>query len=144
MEIKYCEVCGKPIPYNAANYHKAKTCSFNCRMEARRKRAREYNWTHRIREHGTVAAQYRHGTGWEYLAQAIVNTAIEDIRACSAKDIKHYEDAQYRTRLPRPTAKMYNYFDAKMFLQSQRVSGLTTLNGNEIYKMLLREKGIEL
>ena len=144
FKIKYCVICGKPIPYDAATYYKAKTCSFECRVEARRIRAREYNKEHRIREHGTVAAQLKHGVGYGNLAQAIVNTSIEDIRACSKKDIQRYENPAYRTRISGRPNKMMNYFDAKMFLLGERITGITGLDGKGIWDMLMREKGIEI
>lgn len=83
------------------------------------------------------------GTGYDALAQAIVNTAIEDIRACSKKDIRRYEDPEYRARLKHGTRKMVNYFDAKSFLLGDRMTGLSIYDGEEIWEMLMKEKGIE-
>ena len=144
-EIKYCVVCGRPIPFDKYNHTKKRTtCSFDCRMEVKRSRAREYNREHRIREHGTVAAQLKHGVGYGYLAQAIVNTAIEDIRACSKKEIERFENPAYRTRISGRPHKMMNYFDAKAFLLGRRITGITGLDGKGIWDMLMREKGIEI
>jgi len=141
MTIQYCEICGRIIPQDKYNPER-KTCSFECRQERRRRRACEYMRYHRIKETGTVAAQYKHGTGWNALAEAIVNTAIEDIRRCRGKDIINYNDPFYRAKLKHAPRKMDNYLDARDFLLSKRMTGLSELDGESIFKMLMEEKGI--
>lgn len=145
MTIQYCEICGRPIMNAHLNNGKPRTtCSFDCRQEARRRRARKWKASGKsITEHGTVAAQYRHGTGWGALAHAIVQTAVEDIRNCRRQDIINYENPYYRAKLKHAPRKMDNYLDARDFLLSKRMTGLSNLDGKGIFKILMEEKGIE-
>ena len=136
---QYCRICGKPI----TNPRKFYYCSWECETEIRRRRARAFK-AKRIKESHTVAAQLKHGEGYGNLAQAIVNTAIEDIRSCSKKDIQRYENPAYRTRISGRPNKMMNYFDAKAFLLGRRITGITGLDGKGIWYTLMREKGIEI
>ena len=130
---RYCRVCGKKITDPRRYFY----CGFNCEVEVRRRRARArkmgYKYTNEDRGHGI---------GYGALTDAIVNTAIEDIRACSKKDIERYEDPGYRVNRRRQAEKMRNYFDAKSFLLGKRITGLITLSGKGIWKMLMDEKGI--
>ena len=144
MTIKYCEICGRRIINAHINNGRPRTtCSFECRQEAMRRRARKWKASGKaIKEHGTVAAQHKHGTGWNALAEAIVNTAIEDIRSCRRKDIINYENPYYRAKLKHAPRKMNNYLDARDFLLSKRMTGLSSLDGEGIFQMLMSEKGI--
>lgn len=82
-------------------------------------------------------------SGYEVLAEAVVNCAIDDIKACSRNEILRYEDIGYRIRVRGLTQKYYRYMDAKTFLLGQRITGITELDGEAIYKMVLREKGLD-
>lgn len=144
MTVEICEVCGRCIPFQKYSRNKKRTtCSFECRQEARRRRAREYNRTHRIKEHGTVAAKVRHKAGYDELASAIVNTAIEDIRRLSKSQITNYEKPGYRETIQDKYGYYSNYHDSKAFLLSTRVSGLIDMDGTDIFNMLMEEKGLK-
>lgn len=136
---KYCRICGRPITNPKRFYY----CGWDCETEMRRRRALAFKGI-RVYEPHSIAAELKHGVGYGYLAQAIVNTAIEDIRACSSKEIERYENPAYRTRITGRPYKMMNYFDAKTFLLGERITGITGLDGEAIWKMLLNEKGIEI
>lgn len=131
MTSKYCEICGKPIPLDKY-FNKRKVCSFPCRMEAMRRKSRgDYK-------------RYDPPAGYVALADAIVNTAIEDIRILSRNQIKLYENPEYRQRIKDKYGRVRNYLDAKEFLFSQRMAGLTEHDGPAIFKMLMDEKGVEI
>ena len=118
-------------------------------MEGRRRIARVWeknNFDKRKAQRQAVAEQ--HKLGWHALAQAIVCTAIDDIRTCSKSDIMRwernnidYDPEEYKTKCKK--TKRLNYYDAKHFLLGRRVTGITGLDGKEIFKMLMKEKGLE-
>lgn len=81
-------------------------------------------------------------SGYEVLAEAIVNSAIEDIKACSRNEILRYEDIGYRIKMRGLPLKFYYYMDAKTFLLGERITGITELDGKDIYLLLLKEKGL--
>ncbi len=143
---EHCSVCGKKIPGNSP---RKIYCSFECMMEGRRRKSRIWG-RHRAeeRKYERQIINEAQNTGWAALAQSIVCTAIDDIRACSAGDImryertdKGYEPEQYVTRLK--ITRRTNYFDAKSFLLSERVQGISGHDGKQIYKLLLKEKGLD-
>lgn len=134
-KTRYCSVCGKPLP----NDTKKKYCSFECKAEGRRRISREWK---KLKELGGYPATPK-PAGYTALAHAIVNTAIEDIRECSKADVLRYEDEAYRIKTGRLSRKFYDYMDSKDFLLGRRCTGFTDLSGKEIYKLLLKEKGLK-
>lgn len=132
MKEKTCAICGKTI----TRADRRKYCSQACADKGKRAHAREWQRKARIkRKRNTVP---KDGEGYEDLAQAIVLTAIEDIRACRVEDIKRFEDPTGRIRSN--SAAMWKYFDAKSFLLSERMTSLSEASGREILRLLLTEK----
>lgn len=81
----------------------------------------------------------KHEDGYISLATAIVSTAIDDIRACSLREIERYEDPAYRAKGKVP-AKCMRYLSAKSFLLSRRFTMFCKWSGKDIYDYLIEEK----
>ena len=142
---EYCSICGKRIPDRS----KRKIyCSYDCMMEGRRRNSRIWGKQRaEERKYERQIINEAQKIGWGALAQAIVCTAIDDIRACSPSDIMRYErsDEIYEPESyirHKKITRRTNYFDAKTFLLGERVHGITGYDGTEIYKLLLTEKGL--
>lgn len=135
--LKCCRVCGKEIPEHV----KYKLyCSKQCQREGEKAAVREYY--HRKAKHlrpryGTE--KRKHEDGYISLATEIISTAIDDIRACSLRDIERYEDPAYMAK-GAATAKGMRYLSAKIFLLSQRFNMFCEWSGKDIYNYLIEEK----
>lgn len=143
---KKCFICGREI----TDKRKKIYCSFECKMEARRRRARLFKQYKNYDIIGDIMNR-QHGTGYIALANAIIGTAVEDIRILDKRQIRNFENPAYRARVlsrategkpGRTVRALKNYMDAKEFLFGRRITGLTEHDGKEIYKLLMREKGI--
>lgn len=135
--LKYCRVCGKEIPEHVKD---KLYCSKQCQREGEKAAGREDY--HRKAKHirpryGTVKGKTE--DGYISLATEIIRTAIDDIRACSLRDIERYEDPAYMAK-GAATAKCLRYLSAKSFLLSQRFKRFCEWSGKDIYNYLLEEK----
>lgn len=135
--LKYCRVCGKEIPEHV----KYKLyCSKQCQREGEKAACREYyhrHVKHMRPRYGTVKG--KHEDGYISLATEIICTAIDDIRACSLREIERYEDPAYMAK-GAATAKCMRYLSAKSFLLSQRFTMFCKWSGKDIYNYLIEEK----
>lgn len=129
---KRCRVCGKEI----LEHVKYKLyCSKQCQREGEKSAGRDYyhrKVKHMCPRYGTVKG--KHEDGYISLATEIIRTAIDDIRACSLRDIERYEAKGAAT------AKYMRYLSAKSFLLSQRFTMFCEWNGKDIYNYLIEEK----
>ena len=144
--IRKCFICGREIKDKRKKIY----CSFECKLEARRRRARLFKHYQSYDIIGEIMKR-QHGTGYIALANAIIGTAIEDIRILDKRQIRNFENPAYRARVlsrakegkpGRTVRALKNYMDAKEFLLGRRITGLTEHDGKEIYKLLMREKGL--
>lgn len=81
----------------------------------------------------------KYDVGYGALAAAIVVMAISDIKECSPKEIKRFEDPEYLAR-GHVTQKCLNYKSAKGFMHSRRFAMFSDLEGAEVYQRILEEK----
>lgn len=129
---KRCRVCGREIPQSSK---RRVYCSSECMAEATREKSRIYWHTkgkYHIPAFGNVSLL--HQAGYDGLAATVVQLAIEDIRACSLRDIERY------MAKGAATAKCMRYLSAKSFLLSQRFTMFCEWSGKDIYNYLIEEK----